>query len=86
MENEYPKWKYRGAESRTVDNQDEEEALGEGWGDSPNWEAGADKAAEDNGGQGEAVDTQNEPMSGTTVMTDAEKAAAEEGEAKKAEQ
>lgn len=32
---EFPKWKYRGKESKVVNSPEEEEELGEGWVDSP---------------------------------------------------
>lgn len=32
---EFPKWKYKGAESKLVNSAEEEVALGEGWGNAP---------------------------------------------------
>ena len=91
MNNEYPKWKYRGTESRTVDNLDEEEALGAEWGDSPGWESGPHPALDqpfvppvDGADAGpEAVDPALKPEDEGDKAQEGEAAAAE-GEAKKA--
>lgn len=36
---EFPKWKYKGAEKTIVTNEDEEESLGDGWGDVPGFDS-----------------------------------------------
>lgn len=42
---EFPKWKYSGNESKMVRDADEEEELGDGWGDVPGYvKPGVDSA------------------------------------------
>lgn len=42
---EFPKWKYKGAKAKLVQNADEESALGDGWGDQPS-DASAEPAVD----------------------------------------